>query len=268
MGWLGAEAGGGEEGGPEDEVEGGEGEEAVVGAGGRGAGDEGGDEDAEEGGREGEPAELGEVRLAGPEEAEEGWEETPCGDHESGVGGAEADGERAFMAAGVFVDVAEVVDGDEGGAEETGLGAGEPCEGEPLAGLDEDRAADGDEAEEEDDEAFAETAVGEGGGAAGVAVGEEEGDEADGDDGPAACGDDGEGEEDGDEGGDGAGGEHGARGDETCGGGAGGAESGAGVGTFAGVDGVVEVIGGDLDGERAEERGGGEEEGELVGEPP
>lgn len=58
-----------------------------------------------------------------PEEAESEGEEAPCGDHGAGCGWSGADREGSFAGLLVFVEVAEVVDGDEGRAEEAGLEA-------------------------------------------------------------------------------------------------------------------------------------------------
>lgn len=61
--------------------------------------------------------------VAEPEESEGEGEEAPCGDHGACGGWSGADCEGAFAGVLVFVAVAEVIDGDEGRAEEAGLEA-------------------------------------------------------------------------------------------------------------------------------------------------
>ena len=248
----------GEGGEVEDHVQGGEAEHDVhlfVGRGGVQLDEEdAGDEDG------GGPAE---VPPEAGDEAEELADDGVGGDEEghgeaAGAAFTEAHGEGALAGFGVFAAVADVVDFDEqageqaaddahadGGAVDGGVG-GLPAE------LDEDGAGDGDEAEEEQDEELTEAVVGERVGPAGVAVGEEEAGDADGEDGPALGLDQGDGEAAGaeEEGAapefDGAG-AHGAAGGDAAG-----ALSLGGVGVALGVDGVVEEVAGDLDAHAAE----------------
>lgn len=156
------------------ELKGGDGEEAVHPEIGREAEDTPDDAHAEHEDRDAGQAEEW-VTDGKPDDAEEGCELNFKPD-DGGCGFAtEADGEGVFANFGVFFTIAEVIDGDEDGGEEANLCAEEEGFRRPGAELDEDGAGDGDEAEEEDDEELAKAAVGEWEGAAGVAVGEEQG---------------------------------------------------------------------------------------------
>ena len=108
-------------------------------------------------------------------------------------------------------------------------------------------AAHGDETEKEGDENFPESEVGQGKRAAGVGIGEEQGEEADEQNDPAAAENKRECEEGGQREGEKGAGHHPARGEESGRGDAGRAESPGGVGAFDVIDRVVEKVGRDLD---------------------
>ena len=148
---------------------------------------------------------------------------------------------------------------------EADLQSGEQRGGREYEGVEVIGAGDGEEAEEKDDEDFAESEVSEREGSAGVGVGEEQRENSEREDGPAAAEDERDGESGGEDETDDAAGQHGVGGEQPAARGADRAESVRGVGAFGVVDGVVEIVGGDLDKDGAGEDERGEERIEGVG---
>jgi len=204
----------------------------------------------------------GERKHEGPKiaEGEPGEADDEGGQHEDGVfpageAEAEARGERALVGRTVALEVAEVIDGEKHAGVEADLKAGEQRGGREPAGVEIKRAGHGDHAEEKNDKNFTKPEVGEGKRSAGVKVGAEQRGGADGEDDPAA----GQKQRDGQQGGQGeadeAAGHHAAGGQKPRGGDAHRTEALGGVGAFRMVEGIVEVVGRDLD-----EDGAGEDQ--------